>query len=376
MFEKIMHYFHVVVTFIIMIICLLACSKSSGWSVEGTVDGAADSTIYIEMSNYENWYVVDSVRTDANGNFSYSALEGMSQPEIVRLRMGGKYIYLPVDSIETVTVNTTAKSFDRGYKLAGNSYAAPFVKVDSLISSTVDAKGSAQALLDNNLKDALNLMVNRDTTCLVSFYIVNKNIDGKPLYSPASRRDVAVIGNAANNYARLRPNDTHADYLAQWFATLRRELNSDKGVQMEATLSGRPNVMIVRYDAKGTAHDFDKVVNRGTGVTVLNFTRYDGPNSQANTVALNELYESQKANGLEIYQIAFDPSEAEWKQSAANMPWIAVWNAPTDGYDMLVAYNVDPVNGNPVSFVFNRAGEIVARVTDPAGLAAAVAKAQ
>jgi hypothetical protein len=41
---------------------------------------------------------------------------------------------------------------------------------------------------------------------------------------------------------------------------------------------------------------------------------------------------------------------------------------------MLVSYNVDPINGSPVSFVFNRSGELVERVADPNKLDAALAK--
>jgi hypothetical protein len=56
------------------------------------------------------------------------------------------------------------------------------------------------------------------------------------------------------------------------------------------------------------------------------------------------------------------------------MPWIAVWNSPTDPIDALVSYNVDPINGAPVSFVFNRSGELMERVSDPNKLDAAIAK--
>ena len=58
------------------------------------------------------------------------------------------------------------------------------------------------------------------------------------------------------------------------------------------------------------------------------------------------------------------------------MPWIAVYNAPTDNVEALIAYNVDPINGAPVSFVFNGQGELIARVVNPNELPQAIAKAQ
>lgn len=376
MIDKILHYLHVVVTFIIIIICMLACKSNKGWNLEGSIEGGADTTVYIEASNYENWYLLDSVRTDSKGNFKYQAEEAVKEPEILRLRLGDKYIYFPVDSLETVKLTAKAAGFDRGYTLSGNNYASAIVSVDSLVSATVDRVGTAGALTDEALKDALCRIVNTDTTCLVSYYVVCKTVDGAPLFTASSRKDIAIVGNAANNYDRLRPHDVRAGYLADLHKAMRQAAGTTRGVQMAATVTGRPNVDIVRYDARGNAHDFNEVVDRGNGVTILNFTRYDGEASQANTLALNQVYDAQKANGLEIYQIAFDANEAEWKKSAVNMPWVAVWNSPNEGVDALVAYNVDPIHGAPVSFVFNRAGEVVARVTDPTQLAAAVAKAQ
>ena len=86
---------------------------------------------------------------------------------------------------------------------------------------------------------------------------------------------------------------------------------------------------------------------------------------------LADLRGKYAANGLEIYQIAFDADEVEWKQKADNLPWITVWNSPVDGTDVLMKYNVGAL---PVAFVIDGEGVIRERVIDPAKLNAAVAK--
>ena len=62
----------------------------------------------------------------------------------------------------------------------------------------------------------------------------------------------------------------------------------------------------------------------------------------------------------------------EWKRKADNLPWITVWNSPVDGAEVLMQYNVGAL---PVTYVIGRDGTIAERVTDPAKLAAAVARA-
>lgn len=353
---------------------IASCSGNKGWGVEGTIAGASDTTVYVEASTFNNWRAVDTLEIGSDGTFSYSSPEAAAVPTVYRLRYGDRYIYFPVDSLETVMVEADAKHFDRGYKLSGNNAAAAFVTVDSLIAAAVDGKGTAAAVADPALKRTLSLMVNQDTTCIVSYYIIGKTVGSTPLYNLKDKMDVRVLGNVANNFRRFRPNDPRAAELEQRWLNARRDMGyRGSTVTMEASEKSRPDVPFKRYDRSGKEYDLDKVVTRG-GVTVLNFICYAGEGSQANTVALNDVYSKYKDSGLQIFQVSFDPDEMTWKRSAANMPWIAVWNAPTDPVDILVAYNADPVNGGPVSFIFNRQGELVDRVTDPSKLAAAVAK--
>lgn len=354
---------------------MCACSQASAPTVEGVIADAADTTVYVEVPVLNNWHVADSARIGSDGKYSITLAEAPATPSVYRLRLGNSMIYFPVDSIETVTINSSARNFDRHYSIAGNVYARGFVEIDSLVAAAIDAKGPQGALTDPELKKQVSRIINVDTTALVSYYAIGKFIGGKPLYSYADRNDVRIMANAANNYARFRPNDPRAEELkARWLEGRRYNGQMPQNArQMEATISSRPSVNIVRYDRNGQQHDFNKVVSRGAP-TLLSFTRYDGENSPANTVALTRVYNKYKGSGLQIFQVSYQPDEIAWKRAAANMPWIAVWNSPSDDVDALLAYNADPVRGNPVTFVFNSDGELVARVSDPADLDAAVAK--
>ncbi len=361
---------------------LFACSRSGeGWTIEGTIAGAADTTLFVEASNFNNWYVIDSVEINADGTFKYTAATPDTIGSIYRVRLGREYIYFPAANTETIKLTADSKHFSRGFSLSGSGAAEGFARVDSLINSSVDKLGIDGTLVNKDLRTQLNIMVNQDTTCLVSYYIINKRIGARfvPLYNIIDRKDLATLGNVANNFNRLRPNDPRTKDLETLFINAKREITKRTGIGSVRTIEvdpsqavGRPKANIAFYDPKGQLQDFEKTVTRG-GVTILNFTRYDGEASPANTVELNKVYERYHDAGVQIYQISYDPDELFWRRNAMNMPWISVWATGDDGLNAMIAYNVNPLENAPTSFVFDRNGQLVERVTDPTKLPAIIA---
>ena len=69
--------------------------------------------------------------------------------------------------------------------------------------------------------------------------------------------------------------------------------------------------------------------------------------------------------------MSVDSDEFAWKQAAANIPLIAVFNSPKHGAKSLLQYNVTNL---PATFVINRKGELVERIDDLTRLSSAVAR--
>lgn len=356
---------------------LASCSgHDKDWTVKGNVTDAADSTLYLEASTLAAWYPLDSVKLDANGTFTFKGTPADSTQTIYRLRMGEKAIYFPADSAETLQFAIDGKNFDRQYSVSGSLAAAKFHEIDSLINASIYANGARGALNDADLKRAVSVIINRDTTCIVSYYAIGKFIDGYALYDLTARRDQSVLGNAANNYARLRPNDPRAKELAARLIYAKKATGNaaTRAVEVEGVEAGHPSADINLYDARGAKHNLEDMLGKGN-VVVLNFSRAESRDAQANTLALNEVYNAYKNRGLKIYQIAFDSDELAWRKMAVNLPWTAVYNSANDGAAALIAYNVDIYNGGPVSYVIDGNGSILERVNSPANLKNAVAKA-
>ena len=84
------------------IIGTTACNERK-FHVDGTIENAADSTLYFENMSLNGPVKVDSVKLSADGSFSFDG-KAPSAPEFYRLRIAGQIINIAIDSTETVNV--------------------------------------------------------------------------------------------------------------------------------------------------------------------------------------------------------------------------------------------------------------------------------
>lgn len=342
-----------------------SCAGDKGWSVEGSLaEAKGPSRIAVEGYNNGIWYLVDSIDTDASGRFSYKATAPAAYPEIMRLSGGSLAtpVFFPVDGNDAVKVE--------GSKISGTALASGMCRVDSIIAEATARLGSAAAS-DNALRRSLASAAIGDTTSILAYYILNKSIAGNAVFNPKEPFGNRIYGAVAQNFAANRPDDPRGNAIRAVYLEGRKALG--KSVPAENTTIEVPATGIIditRFDDRGEKHSLAELAAKGK-VIVLSFTAYQSDFSPAYNVILNDTYEKYHDRGLEIYQIAFDRDEVLWKEAARNLPWITVYNAPTDGLAPLSAYNV---GGLPATFVIDRSGDIHARIDNPQDLDKTLAK--
>ncbi|MCM1163887.1 MAG: AhpC/TSA family protein [Muribaculaceae bacterium] len=335
-------------------LCISCSSDSDKWGVKGTISGLSETdAIILEGNNQGYWYFIDSIKADKDGRFAYSHAP-LGYPDIYRLRVADKSIYFPIDSIETVTVNASMPDITTSYTLSGTPQAENLARVDSMIAASAAQLGSQSVATDMTLKRQLGQMLLADPAGIVTYYIISKSIDGRPLFNPADRMDNRYIGAVANAFNERRPNDPRTNYLKNLFISNRKSSSTSEKT-LQANLVGAFNIEL--YDNKGVKHSLLDLSKQGK-VALLSFTAYGAEWSPAFNVELNKLYQKYKDSGFEIYQVSLDDNEYAWKEAAKNLPWITVLN-DISNRKALNDYNVTVL---PTTFVINRNGEIVERV--------------
>ena len=345
-----------------------ACTSDKGWKISGEVYGAEGGRMAIEAFNNGAWYLVDSVDIDSRGSFAYTAAAPAAYPEVMRLSLDGRSIYFPVDSIDHINVSTSASTFDASYSLSGTDAAVSLHELDSLINSCVADGDSAALAPGSPAKRAMLQKAMQSPSAITGYYLVNRSVGGRQLFDLSDRADVRLYGAVAQRFATERPGDPRTAYLSARFMAAQRALRP--GNVTEIAVPETKLFDIKRYDKDGRLQSLTDMASKG-GVTILSFTSYSAESSPAYNVVLNSLWEKYRDRGLNIYQIAFDPDETAWRNTARNLPWTAVWNDTTDGSEALARYNVGAL---PMTFVIDRTGTLAARVTDPDRIEAEVAK--
>ncbi len=335
----------------ILLLAAGGCGEK-GFKIEGQVADSDNDKLLLEKADYAGyWTIVDSTRTDGKGNFKFSQPQ-QSGPEIFRLNMDDKYIYLPVDSTETLKVTTSKSNFGHDFDVSGTEQAvrmAQFEKDLIAFSPYFDNADSA-----SNFKKRVYSEYLQDAHGgIISYYILTKVVGNTPLYDPTTR-DYKYIQAVANSYNDFKPNDAHAPFLLNLAAAARRHHNDLNGVTKVIEAEEVKMLDIELNDENGNPRKLSDLVGKGKPVIVAFTLMRDGVTPEINR-QLAELY---NAGRVDIYNVSPDRDQYGWRTSAANLPWVTVLD-PSAGQDnVFIQYNVGEL---PTFFLYNAAGELSAR---------------
>ena len=352
---------------ILAVVAMMASCSDNKFSVDGTVDGANDTTqLVLEVSSNGYWLVVDTVTTGRDGKFSVAA-EAPQFPNIYRLRLGDKAICFPIDSLDHLTVNTRLATFGTEYTVAGSDHAVQVMKIDQEAMKMAGGKASPEQFKAWKRKLAEQIVA--DPKGIVAYYAINKYVDDKPLFDPLDDQDLRIIGAVANAFYSFQPNDPRTDYLVQVLTAgqQRRRAASAPTDTINAEVTSLIDIKLQDY----TGRDYSlQQVASNHHMVLLCFTIYQAEFSPMFNKLLNDIYNRYKGRGLEIYQVSLDTDNVFWSQAAKNLPWITVYDPNGQNSPSVGTYQV---MGVPTTFII-RDGDIVERVEDGSQLEAAVAR--
>lgn len=329
-----------------------ACGESS-FKVDGEVKGAEGKSMLLEKPDFNGrWITVDSVKIGKSGQFSIKSPAPLS-PEIYRLRLDDNFIYFPIDSVENLTLTANAADFGHKYKLTGSPQAELLSEFEQELMS-INAEDTLA--LDNFKRDVYTKYLRNSQGSILSYYVLTKTIDGKPLYDPASPDDAKYFGAVATQFESYRPDDPHLQMLKNVALSAIKNLNSSKGLKTVISANEVSMLDIELPDASGKNVKLSDVTGKGKPV-VLVFSMMNEPESPAFNRELSRIYNAHNGS-FEIYQISFDSDRYAWRDAAANLPWINVIDEGGLSSNSMLDYNVTSL---PAVFLYNSAGELVDR---------------
>lgn len=355
---------------------LTACGGDK-YHVEGELKDAKDSVLYFEHVGLSGIEEVGRTTLDKEGQFEFSG-DAPDAPDFFRLRIGDQIINIAIDTAETVSVKARYPQMSTIYEVSGSDDNQ---KIKELALKQIDlqervlALEGSGSLPEPELRDSLQRMlytykedVKRDYIFPApyksyAYFALFQTLGPWLIFDPKSNADdVRVFGAVATSWDTFYPGAERGENLHN------------------IAIEGMKNVRIVesRRQAQAQAVDENKIVESGIieiqlpdnhgrqqrltslkgKVVLLDFHMFGLADSPQRILSLREYYNKYHAQGLEIFQVAFDRDEHFWKQMTDALPWICVRDAESINSPLFVSYNIPSL---PEFFLIDRQNNLVKR---------------
>ena len=361
-------------TLALMAAMLTSCNNKK-FHINGTVTEAKDSVLYLENMSIDGPVVVDSVKLDDKGAFSFSG-KAPDAPEFYRLRIAGQIINLSVDSTETVDVKASYPSMATGYTVDGSAECAT---IRELALKQIDLQNRVIAVQNNpNLgydltRDSIGKLVAaykedikrnyiyKAPMRASSYFALFQTLGNMLIFNPRENADdVKVFAAVATSWDTYHPDALRGKNLhniaIEGMKNVRIMRNKMAAQNIDASKVNVSNIIdISLLDNQGNRRSLTDLKGK---VVMLDFHVFGSNGSTKRIMEMRELYNKYHDRGFEIYQVAFDPDEHFWKTQTAALPWISVRDPQGLQSQNLAAYNVSSI---PTFFLIDRNNEVKKR---------------
>lgn len=372
--------FHKVITLALAVAAMAgvtSCNEKK-FHIDGTITGAADSTLYFENMGLDGAVKIDSAKLSEDGTFAFEGT-APTAPEFYRLRIAGQFINIAVDSTETINIKAQYPQMATQYEVSG-SEDCKRIKELSLMQSSLQAQVNAIAcnpeLGAQAAADSVSRIVEAYKTRVKTEYIFKAPMKassyfalfqtiyagGQPvlLFNPrTSEQDIKVFGAVATSWDTFYPNEKRGENLhniaIEGMKDVRYLRSQQQAEEIEASKVNTSGILdFTLTDNTGAARSLSSLKGN---VVLLDFHLFADQNSMKRIMSLRELYNKYHAQGFQIYQVAIDGDEHFWKTQTAALPWIST-RVDDNTSSVLQLYNVQQV---PTFFLLNRSCNVVKR---------------
>lgn len=366
---------------LVLTILTVACQPQvDRFTLNGQIVEADGKTLFLDHMGLDKVEVIDSVKLDAQGEFSFSPVAPKDCFDFYRLRIENKVINLSVDSTETVTVTASLPVMQIAYQVDGSDKSAC---LKDLVMTQMELLqelrrvgrqngGNDMNALELEIKETVDVYKSRIMTDYifpapgspVAYYALFLSINGQMLFNPQTdRQDAKCFAAVATQMDMLYPDAMRTTHLhnvalksmAKTSPARNNNVTEETIQQFESLIVETGLIDIELPDYKGV---IQKLSDQKGKVILLDFTAYKSDYSGNYNLLLRTLYNKYAEQGFDIYQVSVDNDESYWMNTATNLPWICVRDESSVYSTYLKSYNVQQL---PTVFLIDREGNITDR---------------
>jgi peroxiredoxin len=368
----------------------VGCSKNNGAQVNAQIEGAGNAEVVLYQLAVNQVKTVDTIKTGADGKFSYTVAMPEAAPDFYYLTYkGNKLASLVLKAGDKVSVKVD--TLGAGLAIEGSeeslllgqyekglaTVSAQMAQMSEQMNAAIEKKdlAAAEELKIKMGKSYVNYRRGLIKTIMenpYSFANINALYQqvGQQLPVFSSENDYLLVERVHDSLATLYPSSVYLQSLKEQISGAKNAIALAEKIY-EAETKSFPNLSLPDINAKNV-----ELSSLEGKPFILMFWTISEPSQKMFNNDLKELYRKYRNSGLEIYQVSLDEDKTAWASAVKDqqLPWISVCDGKGPASPAVVAYNLLTV---PTMFVFNAKGDLVANgnLTDKGELENAIRKA-
>ena len=324
-------------------LALLAAACGKNTRIEGTLHEGAGEQVIVKLLDVNRFQVLDTVKTDANGAFSYALDLEAGQPEFIYLFYGdrqiaslllqkGDQVQVATDTLGAYSVEGSAESVK--LQKVENAYNAFVRDMNRILARDPNPDAALSRCYVNYYRDRVAYVMGNAhslTVVPVLFQQVNPTL---PLFSQPT--DGLLMRSICDSLKQDYPASRYVQALEKEAA--RRMARMDLNNQLQdAQEVGYLDISLPGIDGKPV-----KLSETEGEVTMLYFWSATAQQKMFNLDALVPLYEEFHAKGFEIYAVSLDPDKTAWATAVRNqqLPWVNVCDTRGAASPYILSYGI------------------------------------
>lgn len=355
---------------------MTSCSERPNIKIEGTIHGAEKKKLYLDFLNINKTETIDSLKIKKNGSFKFSFYSEYPGIYLLRNEAGQIVNLLPFPG-DNLTIEADYAKFGSTYSVSGSKESEYLRQLVEKLDDTREKLGELDKAYESltNLtetqaseyivrykeiikgqRDFSILFIIEHLSSISSIYALYQEIaDGQ--FVLGENYDIQYMKIVADSVSKYFPkvpfvesfviNARESEEKYYNLKGLGEKLKNAKTNDLDLNLPDQNNNEIKLSSLKGK-------------VVLLYFWSSKSIDCQSLNPSLQKIYEKNKDKGFEIYAVAMEDDKDKWIQAIKfdELNWINVSELSYPESEAALKFNVRTI---PVSYLYNKEGEIVAR---------------
>lgn len=332
-----------------------ACAGKAG--IEGIVTDAPDSEVIVTLLDVNRYQTLDTVKTDANGRYTYKVDLEEGQPEFIYLFHGDKRIAsLLLEKGDKVRVTSDTLG---NYSVTGSAECDRLAEVERTQAEFANKFGAGQARLAdmdpsspeyavlrsdlsrqyvNYYRDRVKYILGNSKSLTV-IPVLYESIGGTlPVFGQST--DAIHFRNICDSLKTVYPDSRYVKALEQEASRRASYMEFDYRLQNAEEVS---YIDIQMPDVNGKMVKLSEVP--GKVVMVYFWASGNTDQKMFNLDVVKPVYEEFKDKGFEIYAVSLDTDKTRWASTVRNqeLKWVNVCDGRGTASPVVTTYNVQSI---------------------------------